>query len=343
MRLVGPVGMLALVFTAGAAHATPSARLVYTRSEDAALCPDEAALHKAVAARFGYDPFFAWARQTIVVQIWREQGRYMARVQLVNEQGVARGTREIRSDGEDCPDLFGAAALAISIALDASASATAAVDAPDASPPLATPPELPPAPTPAPAPARIDERPSEAPTDAAVLAARATDGALRTGIGALASTFIGPKLAPGIVVFGDVRSHAVSLGVELQADVSTPADVNLPESAPSTGQIASALFAAAVVPCAHYRRVFGCALGEIGWLQAWGWGVAQGGSSGTPFVGVGARAGAEWPLSRRLFVRVHVDALANLDRATLELDGQRVWSVPPFGGALGVGLGASLP
>jgi hypothetical protein len=33
------------------------------------VCPDEPALRKAVAARVGYDPFFPWAEQTVVVQI----------------------------------------------------------------------------------------------------------------------------------------------------------------------------------------------------------------------------------------------------------------------------------
>ena len=134
MRLVAPLGLLAILSSAQAALATPSARLVYTRSEDAASCPDEAALRKAVETRFGYDPFFAWARQTVVAQISREGARYVARVQLVDEQGLARGTRELRSDEDDCAEVFDAAALAISIALDASATPTAP-DPPTPNPP----------------------------------------------------------------------------------------------------------------------------------------------------------------------------------------------------------------
>jgi hypothetical protein len=348
MRLVEPLVTLSLACAASTAQATPSARLVYTRSEDAARCPDEAALRKAVAARFGYDPFFAWARQTVVVQIWRDgsppAGRYMARVQLVDDQGVARGTREIRSDSDDCPELFGAAALAISIALDASSAAGPPPvergvehDAPSPEPP-------PPAPTdpsvrPPVAPS-TEPRPRETATPPGATAA---PSAFRAGMGALAATFIGPNVAPGIVVFADVRARALSLGLELQADVSTPAEVSLPESAPPTGQVASALFAGAVVPCIHYRSMFGCGLAVVGLLQAWGWGVAEAGSSGAPFVALGGRAGAEWPISPRLFVRVHVDVLANVTRASLAVDDQVVWSVPPAGGALGVALGTSLP
>jgi hypothetical protein len=339
MRLVGSLVTLGLAFAASTAGATPSARLVYTRSEEAARCPDEAALRNAVAARFGYDPFFAWARQTVIVQIWRDgsppSGRYVARVQLVDDQGVTRGTREIRSDGDDCPELFGAAALAISIALDASSAAATPAAEQDA--PAPEPPATPPPVATAVAPPALP-RPRETATPGV---ARAS--AVRAGMGALAATFIGPNVAPGIVVFADVRARALSLGLELQADVSTPAGVSLPESAPPTGQVASALFAGEVVPCAHYRSMFGCALAVVGLLQAWGWGVAEAGSSGTPFVALGGRVGAEWPLSPRLFVRVNADLLANVTRASLAVDNQVVWSVPAVGGAAGVALGTSLP
>ena len=84
-------------------------------------------------------------------------------------------------------------------------------------------------------------------------------------------------------------------------------------------------------------------MGQVGWLEAWGWGVDVGQSTGTPFVSVGARVGVEWPLGPRLFVRAHADALANLELARLALDGQNVWTVPAVGGAIGLGLGAPLP
>jgi len=72
----------------------------------------------------GYDPFFPWAKQTIVVQVWREHQRLRARVQLVDGEGTSRGTRELTasSDSADCAELFDATALAISIALDAAAA-----------------------------------------------------------------------------------------------------------------------------------------------------------------------------------------------------------------------------
>jgi hypothetical protein len=71
-----------MTLSARSAGATPSARLVYTRSADAASCPDEVALRSAVSARFGYDPFFAWAKQTVLVEIARSARLYLARVRL---------------------------------------------------------------------------------------------------------------------------------------------------------------------------------------------------------------------------------------------------------------------
>jgi hypothetical protein len=336
MRLVGPLGLLAMLSAAPPAFATPSARLVYARSEDAASCPDEAALRKAVEARFGYDPFFAWAHQTVVAQISREDGRYVARVQLVDEQGLARGTRELRSDEDDCAEVFDAAALAISIALDASAATSPAAPAP--APPAPTTPDDVPAGPPVPgmgAPPAADANDAHAPPG--------PPSPTRLGVEALAGAFIGPNVAPGAAVFASYRRGNLSLGVDLDAEWSTPAGAKLSGSSPPTGRLASALFAASVLPCAHRGKVFACAVGQVGWLEAWGWGVAVGQSMGTPFVSLGARVGVEWPLGRRLFVRAHADGLANLELATLTLDGQNVWKVPAVGGAVGLGLGAPLP
>jgi hypothetical protein len=69
------------------ASASPSARLVYARSADASTCPDETALRGAVAARFGYDPFFAWAKRTVVVEVWR-RGEQSSRTAQIGAERV---------------------------------------------------------------------------------------------------------------------------------------------------------------------------------------------------------------------------------------------------------------
>jgi hypothetical protein len=106
--------LLAVSFVAGVASASPSARLVYSRSADAASCPDEVALRSAVAARVGYDPFFPSAKRAILASTTRRGRDFVASVELVDEDGIAHGARGLHVDG-DCGGLIDAAALAIAI------------------------------------------------------------------------------------------------------------------------------------------------------------------------------------------------------------------------------------
>ncbi len=344
MPMAVVVALLATMTAGANARATPSARLVYARSADAASCPDEASLHKAVGARFGYDPFFAWAKQTVVVQIWRNRQRYAARVQLVDDQGVEHGSREITSDEKGCAELFGAVALAISIALDASASVAPSLDAPTTTPsppemspvaPDASSPSVPsapsarPQPVAPPAPARA---PAPLPRPRPVEARPPTWGIGAEALGAEGESI---DTAPGFAVFAARRSGALSLDAELQSIASLPSKVT------SKASIASALLIAVLAPCFHLGRVFACALGEIGWQEAWSSGVDVSRPAGTAFAAVGARLGLELPLSSRFFFRAHADGLFDLNPASFQLDAQAVWGPAPVIAVVGgVGAGA---
>jgi hypothetical protein len=335
-----PMAVVALFATAATlatnARATPSARLVYARSADAASCPDELSLHKAVGARFGYDPFFAWARQTVVVQIWRDRQRYSARVQVVDDQGVEHGSREITSDERGCSELFGAVALAISIALDASASVAPTPDAlpPDPSPPVTLESPAPAAPSQSvsgvspPPPARAPVAPVNG-LRALPMEARSQPWAM--GIDALGAGGLSIDAAPGLAAFAARRSGSLSVGAELQIFAS------FPSSAPA-GHIVSGLLIAVLAPCFHLGRAFACALGELGWQEAWGSGVQDARSAGTAFAAAGGRLGVELPLSSRFFFRIHVDGLVDFNPATFELD-LYAWGAPPFAVVGGVGAG----
>jgi hypothetical protein len=337
MRLVVEMGILALLTAVRSAHATPSARLVYARSADAASCPNETTLRRAVAARFGYDPFFAWARQTVVVQISRDGRRYTARVQLVDDQGLARGTREIASDEDNCTELFDAAALAISIALDASIASPS--QPPEAEPVRSSAPGATGAVSEPPLPS-----PDLRPRDAVRVVAPTVPGRFRIGLDALAFAGISPNLVPGIAAFAYVRERAVSVGLELQADASIPAaQVSLKDSAPGSGNVESVLVAATVAPCIHYKVGFVCVLGELGRLQAWGGGVSHPSSDAALFAAAGGRVGVELPLSARLFVRFHGDAMADLTPPKFRLDNQLAWNASSVAGTLAAGVGARLP
>jgi hypothetical protein len=327
---------------AGVANATPSARLVYARSTTAKDCPDEPALHKAVAARFGYDPFFAWAKQTVIVQIFRDDRRFTARVQLVDENGLALGTREIASDEGDCTELFGAAALAISIALDASAQTPSPPPLDPAAPP---PPALTPA-LAAPLAAPADVTPDVASRDASPRAAApAGRSSVRLGLDARASVGIAPDPVPGLAAFADLRSGPVTWGLELGVDASLASTrLALPASSPAQGNVRSVLVAGAFVPCGHLGPTFACVVAEMGWLEARASSnLAHPSSDGMVFAAAGGRIGAEWPLSALLFLRIRGDLVAELNRPTYELDGQSPFTANAVAGTFGLGMGAQLP
>jgi hypothetical protein len=101
-----------------AGYAAQSARLVYSRSTDAAACPTEAELRRAVARRLGYDPFVAVSNRTVVAEIRSLSRGLAARVYVVGDASTAGGARELTADDRDCTELLAAVALAISIAID---------------------------------------------------------------------------------------------------------------------------------------------------------------------------------------------------------------------------------
>ncbi len=116
---VGAMSFLGATLAARAASTAPAsgARLVYSRSPEAASCPDEDALRRTVAARVGYDSFFPWAKRTVLATVSRRDGAFVARVDLVDEQGIRHGGHELRTDGA-CGELLDPVALAVAIAID---------------------------------------------------------------------------------------------------------------------------------------------------------------------------------------------------------------------------------
>lgn len=317
--------VLAALAIAPDVHASPSARLAYARSLDAASCPDEPALRKAVAARFGYDPFFPWAKQTVIVQVWRDGARYVARVQILDEQGLMRGTRELSSDEANCSELFDATALTIAIALDASAAV-----APAPPPP---PPQPPPAPPP---PVEVSlplARPVPPPD--AVPVARSAQPRYDVGADAFAAAGFAPNAAVGLGAFIAARSQALSVEVQLRGDFSPPARVG-------PGSVDSMRWAFLAAPCAHFRFAFACPLGEFGLIEAWGLHVGSGTSNSTPFVVLGLRVGAEVRLSAHAYLRIYADGLVDLNRPEFQVDYQP-WLAPPVAVALGAGIARVIP
>jgi hypothetical protein len=324
------LGMTALA-VARDARAGPSARLVYARSPEASSCPDEAALRSAVAARLGYDPFFAWAKQTVVVQVWRESRKYRARIQLVDPESLAHGMRELASSQPTCADLFDAAALAISIAmasLPEDESPPAPASAPTLEPPApapAPPGPTPPAPTP-PAPALAAPAPS----------APAPGTRFTLGFDALGVVDSEPTPTAAFAVFAGLRLRPASASFELRADAPAAA-----ASAAGAGRVRVWSYQAAFVPCARYRDASLCAVGAFGLLFAESTGVTYPKSDSGSVVTAGVRVGYEWPLSDRFSVRTHLDVAVDLRRARMQVGGADAWTAPLVAASGGAGIAAN--
>jgi hypothetical protein len=311
------------------AGASPSARLVYARAPEASSCPDETALRSAVAARLGYDPFFPWARQTVVVQVWRESGKYRARLQLVDAQGLAHGTRALASSQATCAELFDTAALAISIAMD---SLPRNEPEPEAPPVPATggnaqpsgPPPAPPAPLP-PEPAAPAPPPPEPRARLAGFA----------GAEVLAAFDAEPEIAAGLAAFGGVVGPSASIALELRADA--PASTS---SAEGAGSVRAWSYGLSLVPCGRVGALSLCALGTASLVYARGEGITVPQSDHGVAAAAGARVGLEWPLSSVFALRTHLDGLVALRRVHLQIDGEDAWTAPVASVALAAGIAA---
>jgi hypothetical protein len=314
------------------AYASPSARLVYSRTPEASTCPAEAALREAVAARLGYDPFFAWAKRTIVVQVWRDGRKFLARLQLVDTDGVAHGTRTLAS-GESCTELFDAAALAISIAIDSLPRTEPQADG-EPEPPAALATDAPapgagagageaPAPTSAAPPT-----PSVAPDPAPTLAAR-----FLLGLDVLGVFDAEPAPTGALVGLAGFDSRAASLSLELRGDAPSSRG-----SAAGPGHVRAWSYQATLAPCARYVSASFCVLGAVGLLYARGEGITDPRSDDAVFVTVGARVQGDWPLSAAFSLRAHADGTFDLRRASLQIGGADAWTAPLFAVAAGVGV-----
>ena len=62
----------------------------------------------------------------------------------------------------------------------------------------------------------------------------------------------------------------------------------------------------------------------------------------TPYFGAGGRVASELRPSNSLFIRLHLDLLANLTRTTLELRGAEAWRAPPLAAAFRIEAGTGI-
>lgn len=309
---------IAVTSYASPSHASPSAKLVYVRGAGTETCPDEAELRRAVATRIGYDPFFPVASKTVIAQVSKAPQGYRARVQIVAEDGTVRGERELGTKGQDCGELVGAIALAISVALDD-------FDEPPPAPP--SDPSPPPSSTvePVPLPPRPPLREELVKPPPPAEGARVDLSGL-AGIGVVAGT------APSVAASGQIAATLGlgPLGLRLDGRVDAPSGTGLRPN----GRLSTTSVVGLLSVCVRGKIPFGCAGGGIGWITSTTEGLASPRTDGAA-IGVAAiRAGARIHVTKAFFIEPSGLVGMNLVRHDVLVDGQIAYELPfLWGGA----------
>jgi hypothetical protein len=320
-----------LVLAPRSALAGASARLVYVRGPGAETCPGEAAVRAAVSTRLGYDPFFAWAHETLYAEITQADGAYHAAIKLVGDDSRLRGARDLAVRSDDCSTVIDAMGLTISLTIDpTSLTGPRAAPPPDPAP-ASPPPPAPPAPPASPAaatpvaPVSEDRRAPSPPPDLQLHA--------YVGGGVLGVLGAEPSASAGGTLFVGAAWRFLSLDVEVRGDL--PATV---AGAGSTSRVQSYLLAVSIVPCAHLTPVFACPVLSAGRLDATSIGTTVPREDSDTWLGAGARAGVELPLGPQWTLRAYAEVLGTLRRDTLLIDGADAYTFPPASGGVGASV-----
>jgi len=333
-----------LVFSSAVVQAAPgdATRLEYVRSKQAASCPDQSALRSAVLKHLGYDPFFPVARQTVVVQITSVADGLQAEMQLVDDQGMIVGSRELRERPEHCDELIASLALAISIALDPSA-APDSNENPPAAPPKATEPAEPANTAP-----KQAARPPVADTPAETSVAQSKRKTVPARPRLAAPSDHENPIALRAAGFGSIgAAPAPALGFRFGASVSSEwarllvefAD-QLPASktVEHVGGARTSQLSATVAPCVTHRALAACALLNIGSLKVQGTQILDADSEHFLNLTMGVRFEYTPTLLGRLRLLTSVEVDKSLTPITLRVHGQQVWETPIAWPVLGLGL-----
>lgn len=339
--------------------AAGGSRLVYGRTAGSDVCPAEAELRAAVRERLGYDPFFPWAEQTIVVHIGsRPHRRIGGKVYLVDSAGRASPEREFTTSEGECRELVLALALAIVMTLDPLHGTT-----------MATPPPAKPSADAKPAPeghagstessragppedaanrdATASARPAVPPVQAVVQGESSTpEGADRASTprsgatsapgltaqvgGALfAASGVTPGISAGFIP--SLRARWSDFSVAIEGRLELPM-----WSSFDSDRVDASLVGGSVVPCVHWKTLAGCLTLLLGRYQAEGQDVAARSASAL-FAASGARISGELPMSSTVWAFVRAEGLVNLTRHELVVGAESIWRVPPIGFTLSAG------
>lgn len=253
--------------------------------------------------QLGYDPFAAVGdAHHVVARVRATSTSVDGSLEWTDASGAPEGERRLAASSGDCAGLGRAMVFALVVQIQLIgqlASRAAPPPAPPPAPPVVVPPP------------RVS---------------------CELGAGPVVFVRAAPATSGGARVFAAARRGAASL--ELGAQASLAASLR---RADGTGFDARAL-AATLALCGHWRRLAACPLGSMGTLLVSGFGVDQPRSPSAFTAGVGGRAALDQPLSTRVVIGAHADALRTLTPRTISLNGLPVWATPGVNFTLGVDL-----
>jgi hypothetical protein len=111
---------------------------------------------------------------------------------------------------------------------------------------------------------------------------------------------------------------------------------------PAGGTASATVLSGAVVPCGRFSMLLACVTGSLGAMLGRGSGVTRPANDTTIFSTVGARLGAELPLTSKLGAHVHIEGDRVLTPTRLLIDGSEAWAGPSWCGAIALGLAVNL-
>lgn len=294
--------------------------LVYHQSPGPNACSDETGFRLAVRKELGYDPFVDGAPQRLTVNLGWNGAEFTGDAELQNERGIVVWTRKDLT-GRACASLIRALSFAIAIRLEKR-------------PGPAPCPVCPPAPV---CPAAEEHPVPQAPAVASTPALAAEEVRSRpiflVGAAPLFAVRSPAAVAPGVSFFGSVRWPSVSLTVEARAVFPGTGDEQPTDIRPLS-------LTGVIVPCGHFRWLFGCGVLSLGGLHITGPDVPPQ-RRALVSASAGVRVGIEQPIGERLYFRGYIDALGTLNPRVL-VRHPRDWIVPNVAGVAGLGLALRL-
>jgi hypothetical protein len=156
------------------------------------------------------------------------------------------------------------------------------------------------------------------------------------GLGVSGLAGVSPTPALGGTVGIERRWSTSSLGLE--AELMAP----VTRTSAGGGSFNEQLLVGNVVPCLRGITFGGCAVITVGAARMQGFEYPHARTTATPYVALGARGLAGWPLSARLALLLQAEVFAPVVKPRITSGNDVLWSSPALAGGLGVTLQVGL-